>query len=120
MQKSLSIKRLLICFTTLLLTLPTLALPKYQSTKLPFPNLKVLADVDEEMLKTVLALEVHQDSKEPTLYYYVPPFHIRQYLQGAASLMTHSEKLRYFAEAMRLMGDRENLAPEKFRPISRI
>jgi hypothetical protein len=118
MQKSVKLKGLLLCFTTFLLALPTGALPKYQSTKLPFPDLALFSELDHEMLKAVLALEVHQDSHDPNVYYYVPPFHIRQYSQGAASLMVHSEKLRYFAEAMRLMGDRKKISsitPLEFR-----
>ena len=112
MQKSLTLKRLLFCFTTLLLALPTLALPKYQSTKLPFPDPKLLAEADHEIIKTVLALEVRQDSENPNVYYYVPPFHIRQYTQGAASMMVHSEKLRDFAEARKIMTEREHFDPD--------
>lgn len=112
MQKSLSIKRLFLCFTILLLTFPTSALPKYQSTKLPHPDPKQLAEADHEMIKTVLALEVRQDAKDPNTYYYVPPFHIRQYTQGAASLMAHTEKLRDFNEAKKIMTERENFDPD--------
>jgi hypothetical protein len=81
------------------------AFPKDQSTKLPMP--KSFLKFDRKNALNVMSLEVYQDSEDPNLYYYVPPFHIRQYKQGAASPFLSSDKVADYVKAKKLIDERE-------------
>lgn len=88
--------------------LPNLALPTYEQTILPFPNR--IDAADKFMAAEVTNLVVYQDSKDPHQYYYVPPFHIRQYRQGAAGMLLHNHNIRQYAEAKETIDGRDEYA----------
>lgn len=80
-----------------LVSLPSRALPKYERTMLPFPD--HMDEGDQLMAQEVLQLQVYQDHEDENQYYYVPPFHVRQYTQGAGSMMLHNYSVKQFAAA---------------------
>ncbi|HXW60641.1 MAG TPA: hypothetical protein VEK06_03790 [Myxococcota bacterium] len=82
----------------------TMAIPKYKRTTLPFPV--AVAPEDKDALIEVLKLQVHEDSEDPNLYYFMPPMHVRQYANGAASMMLFTEKVKIFAEVKKLVRKR--------------
>lgn len=84
-------------FLVLVLSVPSLALPKYLKTSLPLPE--HMDDADRYMVAEVINLAVHEDSEDPNQYYYVPPFHIRQYKQGAAGMLLNTLMIREYAAA---------------------
>lgn len=86
------------------------AIPKTERSMLPFPE--QIEAGDEEIAKAALTLELYQDSTQKDLYYYVPPFRIRQYEKGAASVMLHAERVKGYAEANALLKQRSIYAAE--------
>lgn len=97
MMKLTSIGKLLAVCVVFWGAMPSLALPKYGRTILPFPD--HMDDGDQAMAQEVLKLQVYQDHEDPNHYYYVPPFHIRQYTHGAAGLTLHAHNIKQFAAA---------------------
>lgn len=90
-----SMYRLTLCFV--LLASQSFALPKYERITLPFPD--KMDESDKALAQEVLKLEVYQDSKDSNQYYYVPPFHIRQYRKGAGSPMLHVNNVKSYTAA---------------------
>jgi len=81
----------------LLVSLPLSALPKYERTMLPFPDR--MDEGDQLMAQEVLQLQVYQDHEDENQYYFVPPFHVRQYTQGAAGMALQNHNVKQFAAA---------------------
>jgi hypothetical protein len=77
--------------------LPSVALPKYERTILPFPD--YMDEADKAMAREVIMLQVYQDDKDRNQYYYIPPFHIRQYTRGAGGMLLHSHNIKQYAAA---------------------
>lgn len=97
---------LLSFLSLLLLSLPGLCVASFERSQLPLPTIMDAGDV--KVLEEVLKLEVYKDTEDPNLYYYVPPFHIRQYVEGAASLMLFSTKIEKYDQADKIVRDRDN------------
>ncbi|HXW53615.1 MAG TPA: hypothetical protein VEL47_05885 [Myxococcota bacterium] len=93
------------------------ALPKYERTSLPLP--RYINIQDQAAALEVLRLEVYQDSEDPNQYYYVPPFHVRQYTRGAASMMLHSHNVKQFSTAIKSLQERDDFGQEKLSEIRR-
>jgi hypothetical protein len=73
------------------------ALPQYESTILPLPER--MEEGEQAIAQEVLKLSVYRDSEDPDQYYFIPPFHVRQYTRGAASMVLHQYNIERFAEA---------------------
>lgn len=82
----------------------SLAIPSYEQTVLPFPT--NFNEADKSLIGEALKLEVYKDSVDPNQYYYVPPFHIRQYQRGAAAMVLHTSNIRNYAAATKEMDER--------------
>jgi hypothetical protein len=95
------------------LSWPSLAVPKYTTTNLPISH-NINAD-DQRLLKAALDLQVQQDDKDPNQYYYLPPFHIRQYKQGAAGMLLHVYNIKQFSAAENELRMRVEYAKEYTR-----
>src|SRR5206468_1596047 len=67
---------------------------------------------DKENVLEVLKLDVYQDSEDPNLYYYAPPFHVRQYNQGATNPFFHPSRVKDYGYAEKLLYDRDNYIKE--------
>src|SRR5262249_52985993 len=92
------------------------AVAKYQTTKLPVSD--EFLSSDPEAAVQVLALEVHQDSSNPDHYYYIPPFHIRQYREGAAGPFLHAPQIERYAEAKAAMKEKDEFMAEEAAKIN--
>lgn len=90
----------------LVLALPAISLPKYDRLTLPIP--RHLDEGDQYIAHELLKLEVYQDSEDPNLFYFVPPFHLRQFTRGAAGMMLNSEAIKAFAGAKKELEKRSN------------
>src|SRR5579871_165921 len=90
---------------------PLSALPKYERTTLPLPPM--MDRSDQYMAKEVLQLEVYRDSDDPNQFYYVPPFHIRQYERGAASMVLHAHNVKQFSAALKSLLERDEFGEQK-------
>lgn len=80
------------------------AIPSYERTNLPLPTNP--DEQDKAMIQEVIKLEVYKDSEDPDQYYFVPPFHVRQYQRGAAGMMLHKHNIVNFAAAKKEMVER--------------
>lgn len=87
--------------------------PLGEPTTLPKPSLTIAAQ-DVEILKSLLSLSVYKDSSDDKKYYYVPPFRVLPYDQGAASLQAHTVKADNVFQADSIMKrmQSEALVPE--------
>src|SRR5687768_10520667 len=86
-----SLKPLIVLF----LLLPNINLmagfPLGNVTTLPPPE-KEIDSQDIEIISSILSLAVYPDSQDRHLYYYVPPFRVLPYDQGAATMVAHTVK----------------------------
>jgi hypothetical protein len=90
-------------------------LPMPQATTLPAPPAGSVDPEDIPLMGTVLGLTVYQDYQDKNQYYYVPPFRILSFDQGAAGLVVHSvkvEKIFEADEAMNNMKSEEETPPD--------
>lgn len=104
---------LLLCFASF--SVPSLALPKYERTTLPIPA--NLDDGEEFLIQEVVKLEVYQDADNPNQYYYVPPFHVRQYTRGAAGMLLHAHNIKEYVEAQTEIDKRNNFDIDKIAEL---
>src|SRR6266536_552118 len=105
-----------ICFIYLATQNICLAFPKPQSTKLPMPE--AFLKYDPKNALNVINLDVYQDSEDPNLYFYVPPFHIQQYKQGAASPFMNSLRIGHYAKADKMLEERDAHFKEYYEKIA--
>lgn len=90
-------------------------LPNPTATTLFAPPNGLIEPQDVEKLGTILNLPLYQDSEDNNLYYYVPPFRILPWDQGAASVTLHSVKSENIFQAdniMKRMQSEELVPPE--------
>lgn len=71
--------------------------PMLQATVLPAPE--AIEDNDLHILKTVLGLQVFPDSEDPNQFYYVPPFRVYQFVEGATGFMPYISKIEALDQA---------------------
>lgn len=81
----------------LLFSIQLWAIPKPEKTNLPVPT--DLKDGDKELLYEALQLQVYQDAEKPEKYYYVPPFHFKQYRGGVTNLTANDSHVENYAQA---------------------
>src|SRR5580700_2051131 len=84
--------------------LPGICVPDFQKSQLPLP--KNMDPGDERLLEEALKLEVYKDTEDPNLFHYVPPFHVRQYVEGAASMVLFTTKIQKYDRAEKLVRNR--------------
>lgn len=99
----------------LLVSLPLSALPKYERTMLPFPDR--MDEGDQLMAQEVLQLQVYQDHEDENQYYFVPPFHVRQYTQGAAGMALQGHNVKQFAAGMNVFLNREKYGNDRIEQV---
>lgn len=75
-----------------------LGIPNYERVTLPLPT--TIAQEDGPLISEALKLEVYEDSENSNHYYFVPPFHVRQYDTGAAGMMLHTHNVKNYAAAV--------------------
>ncbi|MCA9508024.1 MAG: hypothetical protein KC505_06370 [Myxococcales bacterium] len=99
------VKSIQICLFFLLCS-SLMAMPKPDLTTLPCPE--EIEDNDLSLVSEALKLQVYQDSDDANLYYYLPPFHVRQYNEGAATVAPYKYNIENFAEARMKVADYES------------
>lgn len=104
-----SLMHVILLFGCLLMQ-PLFSLPSYERVSLPMP--RHVMPGDEELLEEIVKLEVYRDTKIPRQYYFVPPFEIKAYLQGAASMVPHTQNVKNFAIARKELEDRSRYAED--------
>ena len=83
---------------------------KATSTSLPLPY--NISEEDSFLLKEAIKLEVYQDDNDASLYYYQPPFHIRQYEEGAAGFFNNIVYLKNYLKVLSALQARKEYAQE--------
>lgn len=73
-------------------------MPGVDKTSLPTPDAYYLEENDKALISEALNLEVYQDTDDPNQYYYIPPFHVRQYADGAATMFLHVRQLEHYGD----------------------
>src|SRR5580698_5220652 len=120
MQKTFVFK-LILSLLMCSLALPSWAVPKFLRTTLPFP--RDLPAHEGYIAAELIQLQVYQDHKDPNQYYFIPPFHIRQYAHGAGGYMPHVHNVRQYGEVKKEIDDRlqyiENYTQSKFAELRR-
>ncbi len=81
----------------LFFSLPLLAIPKPDRTNLPIPP--NLSESDKALVYHALQLQVYQDAEDQNKYYYIPPFHFKQYREGASSMTLNKANIQNYAFA---------------------
>jgi hypothetical protein len=84
-------------------------------TTLDAPPPGMIDPKDFPLLGTILGLSLYQDSEDSNVYYYVPPFRILQFDQGAAGMLLHTVKAENIYQAdnlMKKMQSEELVPPE--------
>lgn len=92
-----------IAFNLLLLSILNLSttgfsMPGVDKTNLPTPDPDDLEEEDKALISEALNLEVYRDTDNPNQYYYIPPFHVRQYAEGAATMFLHVRQLEHYGD----------------------
>ncbi len=93
---------------SLLFSHSSFSLPTYHRVTLPLPS--TIANEDSAMISEVLKLEVYEDSRNANLFYFLPPFHVRQYKTGAAGLMLHAYNIKKYVAAVHELNARAEYA----------
>jgi len=107
------VKQIIYCLLFLsILASPLLSFPTQHMTKLPVPEEASASDL--QILKEILKLELRTDSQDKKLLYYAPPFHIREFEEGAGSLLMNIESIEGVAKAKNQVQEREAYAKEYF------
>jgi len=101
----------LLAFLFIIFSHHSWALPKHERTMIPFPD--NLSSRDAVSMKAMLSLELYQDYDDPNQYYYVPPFRVHQFNEGATSLFMHSEKVKHFGEAHTALALRDGYSDKR-------
>lgn len=81
----------------LLFSVQLWAIPKPDRTNLPLPS--KLDESDKDLLYEALQLQVYQDSEDPNQYYYMPPLHFKQYVEGAGSMNLNKHNVDHYGQA---------------------
>lgn len=90
-------------------------IPSTTVTTLDAPPFDIVDRQDIPLLGTILGLSLYQDSEDSNVYYYVPPFRILQFDQGAAGMLLHTVKAENIYQAdnlMKKMQSEELVPPE--------
>lgn len=84
-------------------------------TALPFP--RGATEAEREMVTHISMLQVYPDSEDSDKYYYIPPFHVRQYAEGAAHMFLNSLQLNHFVNAQAAIDRRDNYSAERITKL---
>jgi hypothetical protein len=98
--------KLILAAMALGLSFSSYSMPRPDRSKLPVPSYLFDAEKDQQIIKEILKLEVYQDDKDSKQFYYVPPFRVRQYAEGATAPYHHVRQLEYYGEINSLLEEK--------------
>lgn len=99
-----------ICFfIAVVFSIKALCIPRTTAVHLP-----VLKDLDSNkekdvlLAKTLMNLQVYQDSEDKDQYYYVPPFRVFNYEEGSATYVPFFDHWRHLEHAIKAVDELKN------------
>ena len=103
-----------IIYFTLFYSLNILSMPTHNSTSLVLPiDLDPTITENQEIAKAIASLQLFKDDKDKNLYYYVPPFRILPYKEGAAGGLRNYQLIEDLETARKILTDIKNKTYEQ-------
>ena len=97
------------------LCLASVADPLPTPTTLPFP--RGATEAERDMVTHISMLQVYPDSEDKDKYYYIPPFHVRQYVEGAAHMFLNSLQVSHYVKAQAAIDSIGNYSAQRIAQI---
>ena len=103
-----------VIYFALFYSLNILAMPTHNETLLTLPdNFDPTILENQEIAKALASLQLFKDDKDENLYYYVPPFRILPYKEGAAGGLRNYQLIEDLETARKILDDVKNKTYEK-------